>query len=531
MLVVKLPARFPLRFLIALALGALHAASFVDDAAWPLEIAALAGLVALTMRAVRADDRPRRVVLAAMRLGFAFGLGWFGVGVSWIYISLHTYGELAAPLAAGAVFLFCAYLALFPALACGAFAWSTTRPFARRGAITPVWLFAAIWALSEMARGYLFTGFPWLAAGYAHVGGPLAGYAPMIGVYGVSLVAALIAAALATAARRDVRLRGGSAPVLLAIVVLSVIAGNVLTRIDWTQPTGRPISIRLLQGNVAQDIKFDESSFGGIADGYLDAIEAKPADLIVLPETAFPVFVADLPQAIAKRLAQDAHDLPAAIAFGIPIEEEGDRYFNSVLAIDASSSRDSGTPPAQRYDKSHIVPFGEFVPTGFHWFMRMINMPLGDFTRGSIDQQPMKLAGLRVAFNICYEDLFGEEIIRQAGTANVLVNVSNVAWFGDSMALPQHLDISRMRSIETGRPMLRATNTGMTASIDPHGRVLASLKPFTVGSLDVSVQGTTGTTPYVRFGNLASLAAIALCLVVALIPGRRMQPVARRDRR
>ncbi len=528
MLVVRLPARFPLRFLIALALGALHAASFVADDAWPIELAALAGLVALAIRAARGDDRPGHAAFAAARLGFAFGLGWFGVGVSWIYISLHDYGELAAPLAAAAVFAFCAYLALFPALACAAFAASTTRWPRLRAPLAAAALFAALWTLSEMARGTLFTGFPWLAVGYAHVGGPLAGFAPVVGVYGVTLVAALVAAALALAARRDVRLRRGAGAALFATVVLALAAGQALGRIDWTQPTGRPISVRLLQGDVAQDIKFDEASFAGIADAYLDAIERKPADLIVLPETAFPVFLADLPDTIAARLARDARDLPAAIAFGIPIEEKGDRYFNSVLALEPPVPGATEPKRAQRYDKSHLVPFGEFVPTGFHWFMRLINMPLGDFTRGSIDQQPMTLAGLRVAFNICYEDLFGETIIRQAGTANVLVNVSNVAWFGDSMALPQHLDISRMRSIETGRPMLRATNTGMTASIDPHGRVLASLKPFTVGSLDVDVQGMTGLTPYLRFGDATSLAAIALCLLVALFAGRRQRAIATR---
>jgi apolipoprotein N-acyltransferase len=185
---------------------------------------------------------------------------------------------------------------------------------------------------------------------------------------------------------------------------------------------------------------------------------------------------------------------------------------------------------AQRYSKSHLVPFGEFVPTGFHWFVRMLDIPLGDFDRGSRHQTPMTLAGLRVAFNICYEDLFGEEIIVQAKDANILVNVSNVAWFGDSMALPQHLDISRMRSIETGRPMLRATNTGMTASIDPHGRVLAVLKPFTVGSLDVMVQGMTGMTPYIRFGNGSVLLLIVVLLATSFVTTRgRASRKARTD--
>ena len=398
--------------------------------------------------------------------------------------------------------------------------WRRSRSSPRRG------------ALSEIGRGFVFTGFPWLAAGYAHVAGPLAGYAPLVGVYGVSMIAAAIAAALALSAARVQRSRHGRrrtrGALMLAAVFGLPIAGSLLARIDWTRPSGEPITVRLLQGNVPLDVKFVDASFDRIADDYLKAIEAKRADLIVLPETAFPRFLDDLPEALGQRLATASRTLKADIAFGVPIREGEERYFNSVVAIGATGATGTSTDGdalagigAQRYDKSHLVPFGEFIPYGFHWFVRLMKMPLGDFTRGTTEPQPMRLAGQRVAFNVCYEDLFGEEIIRQAGVANILVNISNVAWFADSWALPQHLDISRMRSIETGRPMLRATNTGMTASIDPHGRVLARLAPFTVGALDVAAQGTTGLTPYVRFGNATVLTLVALGLAVALWLTRR----------
>lgn len=557
MLVLALPSRFPLRFLIALALGALHAAAFVNDVAWPIEIAALAGLVALASGAARemaGAAGSRRAALGGARVGFAFGLGWFLTGISWIYISLHTYGEMNAWLAGAGTFLLAAYLALYPALACAGFAWY--RQARAPGPIASVAAFAALWGLSEIGRGYVLTGFPWLASGYAHVAGPLAGYAPLLGVYGVSLCAAVIAAAIAMMAARSERRRTGRhssaftrqpRTLLLALVFGLPIIGSALARIDWSTPAGAPISVRLLQGNVPQDVKFVEGRFDGIADEYLKMIEAtkgnKQADLIVLPETAFPRFLSALPEELGRRLVRDARGMNAAIAFGVPISEGNDRYFNSVVAlvpdaapgaavaqsgVKGSTNADALGDPfaavrAQRYDKSHLVPFGEFIPWGFRWFVRMMKMPLGDFTRGAIDQQPMHLAGQRVAFNICYEDLFGEEIIRQAGDANILVNVSNVAWFGDSMALPQHLDISRMRAIETARPMLRATNTGMTAAIDPHGRVLAKLAPFTVGSLDVSAQGMTGLTPYIRFGNAPVLIVIALMLCGLLLPGRGRQ--------
>ena len=535
MLVIALPARFPLRFVIALVLGALHAAAFIDDATWPLEIAALAGLVALASRAAREIDGrhgTRRAALGGAIVGFGFGLGWFVVGVSWIYISLHTYGEMPALIAGAGTFALCAYLSVYPALACAGFA-AFRHARAPDGQVASVLVFAGLWGLSEVARGFVFTGFPWLASGYAHVGGPLAGYAPWIGVYGLSMIAAAIAATVALAAARRGRVAGVPwrirPSIFVAIVVGLPVAGSLLSRIDWTRPDGAPIRVRLIQGNVPLDIKFLESSFERIADDYLKAVEAKsstpPADLIVLPETAFPRFLSDLPEALGQRLARAARDTNADLAFGIPIDEGRDRYFNSVVALGRPDGKRAAAPSdpadplatvrAQRYDKSHLVPFGEFVPTGFHWFVRLMKMPLGDFTRGATQQKPMTLAGRRIAFNVCYEDLFGEEIIRQAGDANILVNVSNVAWFGDSMALPQHLDISRMRSLETGRPMLRSTNTGMTASIDPHGRVLAKLAPFTTATLEVAVQGMTGDTPYIRFGNASVLGLAGLALLVA----------------
>lgn len=578
MLVLSLPARFPLRFLLAALLGALHAVAFVDDANWPIQIAALAGLVALTTRAARELEGPRGTRIAARSgawLGLGFGLGWFMTGISWIYISLHTYGEMNAVIAGAGVLLFATYLSLYPAMASAGYAAFLQR-FAP-GPMASVAAFASAWTLSEIARGELLTGFPWIAAGYAHVASPLAGYAPIVGVYGVTFLAAAIAAVIALAAMRrgrdrfDAMLARPRMTFALAVALGVPVAGQLLRSIDWSNPAGATIRVRLLQGNVPQDLKFDEARFDAIADAYLAMAEEKPADLVVMPETAFPRFVEDLPDALVARLVRDARTRKIAIAFGLAINEGDGRYFNSVLAVDGTSAttpvdrslplfvrsprtveRAPGPdatkvgpigPPlltddvrpgedrspidaliaagAQRYDKNHLVPFGEFIPFGFHWFVDLMRMPLGDFTRGTSRPQPMLLAGRRVAFNICYEDLFGEEILRQADMADVLVNVSNVAWFGDSMALPQHLGISRMRSLETARPMLRATNTGMTASIDPHGRVLASLAPFTDGALDVDLQGMSGRTPFMLWGNGAAIAITIAAAIGAWWRARR----------
>jgi apolipoprotein N-acyltransferase len=224
-----------------------------------------------------------------------------------------------------------------------------------------------------------------------------------------------------------------------------------------------------------------------------------------------------IPRSYLDRLRQLALARGANLVFGVPLAESQERYFNSVVTMGAS--------PQQRYDKAHLVPFGEFIPFGFRWFVDLMKIPLGDFTRGSDNPQPLLLGSQRLAINICYEDLFGEEIIRQLPSATMLVNLSNIAWFGDSLAPHQHLQISRMRSLETARPMLRATNTGMTAVIDHRGRLLHALKPFTAGALVAEVQGTSGLTPYVKSGNWPAVSVSVLILLAGLLrrrgaPGR-----------
>lgn len=495
MIVLRLPARVPLRGLISVLLGVLHAIAFRNDAGWPVELVALAALFALI--------ESRTDWLAVAGLGFAFGLGWFCTGIYWIYISIHTYGLVAAPLAALATFLLSAYLSLYPAFACGAASFWCSRVGVRSDFLKVI---APLWMLAELARGFFLTGFPWMGSGYAHVGGPLRGYAPVLGVYGTTLCAALVAAALARLARAHPRLSARRTVALLGVIVGLPLLGSGLAAVNWSHPIGQAISVRLLQGNVAQEVKFEPEQFDAMLATYFTLIEQKPADLIVLPETVLPLFLNDVPAAVIDRLRADAVKLHAALVFGAPIADRPTVYTNSVLAFTPDQR------PPQRYDKSHLVPFGEFVPLGFRWFVDLMRIPLGDFTPGRADQRALHLAQVRIAFNICYEDLFGEEIIRQAAEANILVNMSNVAWFGDSQALPQHLQLSRMRAIETARPMLRATNTGMTASVDVKGQVLAALKPYTTGSLDVEVQPVTGTTPYVSMGDGPVLALGLLLL-------------------
>lgn len=567
----------------ALAAGVAHAFGFAPTNAWWGQIAMLAVLCGLSHRAA-----PGR----AAWTGWLFGLGWFGAGVSWVYISMHTYGGMPAVLAGAATLAFAAYLALFPAAALALAARLTARgtgPADARGLRATLWtaaVFAAAWTLAELARGWLFTGFPWLAAGYAHTDGPLAGLAPVVGVYGVGAAAALAAALVAqavvafTAATRagdgasagaapgasagaGANAAPGTAPdaaprsaadrhtrpvralaLPLAAAVLVLLCGALLSQVPWTRPQGEPLSVRLVQGNVPQALKFDPARESQSMRRYVELIESSPATLTILPETAWTRPWAVTPLDLATRITERLQARGGAVAIGMPLSKPlaGDpsgtgegwglrgRVTNSVLVLGpaAAGASSHGIPVALgRYDKHHLVPFGEFVPPGFRWFVDLMSIPLGDFGRGDPVQPPIEAGGQRVAFNICYEDLFGEELIGPVahGGATVLVNVSNIAWFGDSLALPQHLQIARMRALETGRPMLRATNTGMTAAVDARGRVLARLAPMSEGVLDAQVVGHTGLTPYVQTGNAPVLAAVAAVLLAALL---RMRAVAQR---
>jgi len=288
--------------------------------------------------------------------------------------------------------------------------------------------------------------------------------------------------------------------------------GGLLQQVQWTQPIGAPVSVSLLQGNVPQDLKWREDRVIATLDTYRHLVLASPGKLIVLPETALPLFLEQVPPAYLTELATHAKANGGDLVVGVPERgADGQSYYNSVASF--------GSNPQQIYRKVHLVPFGEFIPFKplFGWFLDLMHIPLGDFARGATTQRPLAVAGQKVAMNICYEDVFGEEIIRQLPEATLLANVSNDAWFGDSIAPRQHLQISQMRALETGRTMLRATNTGMTAIIDHTGRVTARLEPFHTDTLNGQVQGRSGATPYARWGNGPTLALLALALAGTLI--------------
>jgi len=466
--------------------------AFAPAGVFPLVILAFAVLVHLW-----SDATPRR----AFWTGYAFGLGLFGLGVSWVYVSLHTFGGMPMPLAALATFGFCAFLALFPAAAGWLQARVPASPWVRACLVAP-----AAWTLFEWLRSWIFTGFPWLSAGYAAVGWPLQGFAPLAGVFGLSFLSVSLGG-MAWLLFRQRKL----AAALPFIVILG--AGEGLRHVQWTEPFGEPFSAALLQGNIEQDLKFRPERYAGILETYARLAETTQARLIVFPETAIPRFYDRIEPEYLARLEALAQRSGGDLLLGVPYRTPGGDYFNSVISL--------GSAPRQAYHKSHLVPFGEFIPAGFGWVLRVLEMPLSDFSRGAHEQPPIAAAGQRIAVNVCYEDAFGDEIARRLPEATLLVNVSNVAWFGDSLAPAQHLQMAQLRAAETGRMHLAATNTGITAAIDRDGRVVGRLPQFSEGVLEVMAQGYAGATPYSRYLDWPVVVVSLLVLAAAIVVARR----------
>ena len=512
--------------LLVLIAGAALAASL----AWPFHFGPAHGsaigslqLVAIAVLAWQLQQlRPGDWRRAAWR-GWLFAFAWLAGTFWWMFISMHRYGGLPAWMSALAVAALAGLLALYYAIACGAFAW-----LAPVGALGSAAVFASAWLLAELSRARWFTGFPWGAIGYAQVDG-LGLFASSIGVYGVGWIAAFLPALVVawlraprTAGRFSRLTRPGSWIGVAALIAAAVLL-VALARPTWSRSTG-DLGVTLLQGNIPQEEKFQPGT--GIATAlawYGDELAAAHTPLVVAPETAIPLLPQQLPPAYWDALERrfgTAGGAQAAL-IGIPLGNMTQGYTNSALGLAPGRAR-------YEYDKHHLVPFGEFIPPLFRWFTQMMDIPLGDFDRGALDQPSFDWAGQRLAPNICYEDLFGEELAARfadAATApTVFVNLSNIGWFGDTVAIDQHLQISRMRALEFERPVIRATNTGATAIVDWRGRVVRELPRYTRGVLVGTVEGRSGLTPYAwwmaRFGLWPLWGLGALVLLIALLVRR-----------
>lgn len=493
------PGWWPL--LLALGAGAILPLAFAPFDFWPLAIASPLALMRLWDGAA-----PRRAAL----LGLCFGLGTYSEGTWWLYISIHGFGGAPAWLSVLLILLLVAYMASYQAL----LGWLAARVLPARGAWRWCAGLPALWLLGEWCRGWFLTGFPWLSLGYSQTDTWLAGFAPVLGVYGLS--AALLVQAGALLACWHGRGRARLAP--LVLIALLWAGGAALARVAWTRPSGAPVPVAILQGAIPQDEKWQLNNREPTMARYRALNDQTAgARLVVWPEAAIP----ELANEIAPYLAQiqgSSRARDADVVMGVVrLGDNGEDYYNSIIAL---------TTGVAFYDKRHLVPFAEYfpVPAFVRSWLRLMSLPYSDFRAGAADQAPLLAGGLRLAPSICYEDAFGSALLAMNTGADVLVNVTNDAWFGRSPARFQHLQISRMRALEAGRYLLRAGNDGVSAIIGPHGELLAAAPGYQSAVLRGTVVPRSGLPPYAGVGNWAVILLAAALAAVAARNRRHVNP-------
>ncbi|WP_167142615.1 apolipoprotein N-acyltransferase [Pseudomonas sp. OTU750018] len=468
--------------LIALLAGAITPLALAPYDLWPLAILSIA-LLYLGLR----DLTPRQAVLR----GWSYGFGLFAAGTSWVYVSIHDYGAASPPLAVFLTLLFVGGLGLLFALS----AWVWTRWLRRVEApLADALAFAALWLAQEAFRSWFLTGFPWLYAGYSQLDGPLAGLAPVGGVWLLSFALALSAALLVNLAQ--LRARKAFLAIGVVLLVAPWIAGLALKNHAWTQPLGEPLSVSAMQGNIEQNMKWDPEQLNAQLALYRDmTFSAKPTDLIVWPETAIPV-LKDRAQGYLGMINRFANERNAALITGVPIRQSNERgeqrYYNGISVVGQGSGD---------YLKQKLVPFGEYVPLQevLRGLIAFFDLPMSDFARGSAEQSLLQAKGHSIAAFICYEVVYPEFSAGLAAQSDLLLTISNDTWFGRSIGPLQHLQMAQMRALEAGRWMIRATNNGVTALIDPQGQITTQLPQFEQAVLYGQVQPMQGLTPYLQW--------------------------------
>lgn len=458
----------------------------------------------------------------AFRRGWLFGLGFFGLGIYWVYISLRVYGYSSIFFAVLATMLLIAIYALFPAI----LGYLLNRLFPYNNIRKTVLLFPAGWTLLEWIRSWLFTGFPWLSLGYSQINSPLAGLAPIVGVYGVTLAVVTssgMLVALLYYLRKclherklsqrwrnmimrhfspDTFHQSGFPYLGIALILLFLWLGSAaLYQVSWTKPRDNAIKVSLIQGNIPQQEKWQSENVHQILSLYLQLTRQHlDSDLIVWPEAA--IVIADVD---AKDYLQMLSDLGKqnhlAILAGIPVYKNF-QFYNALLALG------DGTGV---YYKHHLLPFGDYIPLRFIFdiFNKFVQIPMSDFSHGPLPQPVLVAKGVKIAAFICYEIVFPEEVIKSLPQAELLVLVTDDSWFGNSFASDQHLEMGQMRALETGRYLLFTGNSGITAIINQKGRIVSTIPPFQQMVLTGTAQPMQGSTPYVRWGNYLVLIIIA----------------------
>ncbi|MEH6582763.1 MAG: apolipoprotein N-acyltransferase [Halioglobus sp.] len=486
----------PMRVMILAPLaGALVTLSLAPFSIWPAGIVSCIVLVHLLSTCT-----PRQ----ALWRGWLYGLGLFGTGVSWVYVSIHVHGHAAAPLAVLLTALFCAGLALVHAL----FAWSYTR-FVRELPGGMLVGFPALWVLFEWLRSWLLTGFPWLYLGYAHIDTWISGWAPILGVYGLSFICAITASCLYLAWRS----RHCVSWLTYAVIITSLwVGGSQLKPIEWVAPASEtPLSVALYQPNIPQEKKWDPSWYQPILEKYRSAMTPLYGyDIVVWPESAIPSFLQQS-QEFLDPIAQQATDSDTALITGIPYRAPGSKaYYNSIVAL----GQGEGV-----YHKQRLVPFGEYVPLEkqLRGLIEFFDLPMSSFSAGEKAQAPLRAGAYRVAPFICYEVVYPDLVARSARSADLLITISNDSWFGHSIGPLQHLQMAQMRALENGRYMIRGTNNGISAVIDHRGKIRDQTEQFVETTLLTEARVLLGNTPFSSLGSLPVLGGCATALFLMAV--------------
>lgn len=482
-----------MNWLLLVASGLILPFSFAPTSFWPLAVVSLAVLYYVIQNAT-----PRQ----GFWFGWLFGLGYFGIGVHWVYYSLHLFGAAIAPLAALLTLVFVLVMTVFPALT--VMLWCRYKSV--RTPIFNAFLFASLWVLSELLRGKIMDGFPWILLGYSQTTGPIGHLAPFVGVYGLSFFIALFGCSLIVLIQQPNRTR-------LGMVIILLVGGVVtysLKAITFSKPLGDTINVRLVQANIPQEIKFSNERLQAALNKYVGMTSQDTLDdidLVIWPETAIPTYFDRVESALEPFISSmDAQGIDV-LAGGF--QRDGEDSYNAVRQLGGDRAV---------YRKRHLVPFGEYMPLRFilDYAARFIEIPMSDLSAGSGPHVPLQLQGTSIGVSICYEDVYGEEMRALLPASAVLVNVSNDAWFGDTAAPHQHEQKARMRAREFARPLVRVTNTGVSSAIDYKGNIMGRIQHNQAGILDVSIQPRSGLTLYARIGNwpIFTLALMFLMFVV-----------------
>ena len=475
---------------MALVLGSLMPLAFAPLTYWPLAVVLPALLVGL----IDLQTSWRRVFI----IGWLYGLGHYGFGVWWVYNSLHEFGHAAPAVAGGLSALMIAYMALYTAL--GLVSWKQVQKYVGPRAI---WLLPLFWFAFDWLRGWVGTGMPWLSLGYSQVDSPLSGFAPLLGVYGLSALCLLLSVALVqVVSHRRYR--------YLTLLVLIPVLGLLLGKIEWTEADSKPLKVSMVQGNIPQDVKWKYEERQNIFNIYWrETNKHWESDLIIWPETAIPGHSEEIEEGVLIPMSIEATAQNSNILTGIVFSDQTNNvFYNSMLLL----GNNQGV-----YHKRHLVVFGEYFP--LRWVLDFmasyINIPYSDLESGVAEQESMSVNGVELGISICFEDVFSREIRLALPEATILVNASNDAWFGDSLAPHQHLEIAQMRALEFGRPMLRSTNTGVSAFIDHHGVISERTEQFKTQTITQTVLGRTGVTPFYYFARVQGI--LVLIIVVGLL--------------